>query len=87
MVAVTGYVLDGFAQLSAVAGADSGLAISPDAIDPAADRWRFYLVTQATMLACGWFAGTASRGRYEALLHSSLLVGIAYVVFAGAGMI
>lgn len=87
MVAVNGYVLDGFSQLSAVAGAQSGIAISPTAIDPARDRFRFYVVTQATMLACGWFAGTASRGRYEALLHSAALVAIAYVVFAGAGMI
>jgi archaellum biogenesis protein FlaJ (TadC family) len=87
MVAVNGYVLDGFAQLSTVAGAESGIAISPDAIDPARDRFRFYLVTQATMLACGWFAGTASRGRYEGLLHSAALVAIAYVVFAGAGML
>jgi hypothetical protein len=87
MVAVNGYVLDGFAQLSSVAGSESSLAISPDAIDPARDRFRFYLVTQATMLACGWFAGTASRGRYEGLLHSAALVAVAYVVFAGAGML
>jgi len=87
MVAVNGYVLDGFTQLSAVAGADSGMTISPDAVDPARDRWRFYVVTQATLLACGWFAGTASRGRYEALLHSAALVAVGYVVFAGAGMI
>jgi hypothetical protein len=86
MVAVNGYVLDGFAQLSSVAG-ESRIAIEANAIDPARDRRRFYLVTQATMLACGWFAGVASRGRYEALLHSGALVGIAYVVFAGAGMI
>jgi hypothetical protein len=39
------------------------------------------------MLACGWFAGAASRGRYDALLHSGLLVSFAYVVFAGAGML
>ena len=39
------------------------------------------------MLACGWFAGTASRGRYEALLHSAALVVVCYAVFAGAGMI
>jgi archaellum biogenesis protein FlaJ (TadC family) len=87
MVAVNAYVLDGFAQLSTVAGAESGIAISPDAIDPERDARRFYVVTQATMLACGWFAGAASRGRYEALLHSAALVTIAYVVFAGAGML
>ena len=87
MVTVSGYVLDGFTQLSTVAGAGSGLALNPEGVTPAADRWRFYVVTQATMLSCGWFAGTASRGRYEALLHSSLLVTVGYVVFAGVGMV
>jgi archaellum biogenesis protein FlaJ (TadC family) len=86
MVAVNAHVLDGFAQLSAVSDAQ-GVHIDPGAVDPERDRWRFYLVTQATMLACGWFAGTASRGRYEALLHSAALVAIAYAVFAGSGMI
>ncbi|PSP82313.1 hypothetical protein BRC83_09830 [Halobacteriales archaeon QS_1_68_17] len=85
VVAVNVYVLDGFAQLSAVSG--TGIAIQPDAVQPARDGRRFYVVTQATMLACGWFAGTASRGRYEALLHSAALVGIAYVVFAGMGVV
>jgi len=87
MVTVSGYVLDGFTQLSAVAGSGSGLALNPEGVAPAADRWRFYVVTQATMLSCGWFAGTASRGRYEALLHSALLVTVGYVVFAGVGMV
>jgi len=88
MVAVNGYVLDGFAQLSTVSGADAAsIALDPDAVDPARDRRRFYLVTQATMLACGWFAGAVSRGRYEALLHSAALVLIAYFVFSGAGML
>jgi hypothetical protein len=67
--------------------AASGLALNPDAVDPERDRWRFYLVTQATMLACGWFAGMASRGKYEALLHSAGLVALGYVVFAGVGLI
>ncbi|PSQ16385.1 hypothetical protein BRD00_11110 [Halobacteriales archaeon QS_8_69_26] len=89
MVAVNGYVLDGFAQLSAVSdsGAGAGMALSPDAIDPPRERYRFYVVTQATMLSCGWFAGAASRGTYEALLHSGTLVLVAYFVFAGVGMI
>jgi len=87
MVAVNGYVLDSFAQLSAVSTGDAGVALDPNAVQPARDRWRFYVVTQATMLACGWFAGYASRGRYEALLHSGALVGIAHFVFAGAGMV
>ena len=86
VVAVNAYVLDGFAQLSSVSQGSS-VAIDPNAVDVDRDARRFYVVTQATMLACGWFAGTASRGRYEALLHSAALVAICYVVFAGAGMI
>jgi archaellum biogenesis protein FlaJ (TadC family) len=86
VVAVNVYVLDGFAQLSSVSQGSS-VAIAPDAVDVARDTWRFYVVTQATMLACGWFAGTASRGRYEALLHSAALVCVCYAVFAGAGML
>ena len=88
-VAVNTTVLDSFAQLSSVSDAAStgGLSIDPSAVDLARDRYRFYLVTQATMLACGWFAGAASRGRYDALLHSGLLVAFAYAVFAGVGML
>jgi archaellum biogenesis protein FlaJ (TadC family) len=86
VIAVNAYVLEGFSQLSTVAGSQA-MTLDPQAIDPARDQYRFYMVTQATMLACGWFAGTASRGYFEALLHSSALVTIAYVVFAGVGMI
>ncbi|WP_254838425.1 type II secretion system F family protein [Natronomonas marina] len=86
VVAVNAYVLDGFAQLSSVSQGSS-VAIDPNAVDVERDTWRFYVVTQATMLACGWFAGTASRGRYEALLHSAALVVVCYAVFAGAGMV
>jgi archaellum biogenesis protein FlaJ (TadC family) len=88
-VAVNTAVLDSFAQLSSVSDAASsgGLSIDPGAVDLARDRYRFYLVTQATMLACGWFAGAASRGLYDALLHSGLLVAFAYAVFAGVGMV
>jgi len=86
VVAVDGYVLEGFAQLSTVSGT-AGTTLAPGAIDPARERYRFYVVTQATMLACGWFAGAASRGRYEALLHSGALVVVAYVVFTGVGMV
>jgi hypothetical protein len=87
VVAVNAYVLEGFAQLKTVSGTSTTMALAPDAVDPERDRYRFYLVTQATMLASGWFAGAASRGRYEALLHSAGLVLVAYVVFAGAGML
>ena len=88
-VAVNVSVLDSFAQLSSVSNAASagGLAIDPGAVDHERDRYRFYLVTQATMLACGWFAGAASRGRYDALLHSGLLVAFAFAVFAGVGLL
>lgn len=86
MVAVNAYVIDGFAQLSTVAGTDTGVALDPDAVQPARDRHRVYVVTQATLLACGWFAGAASRGRYEALLHSAALVLIGYAIFTGTGM-
>jgi hypothetical protein len=88
-VAVNLAVLDSFAQLSAVSDAANagGLAIDPGAVDLERDRFRFYVVTQATMLACGWFAGAANRGRYDALLHSGLLVAAAFVVFAGVGML
>ena len=87
VVAVNASVLDGFAQLSTVADTNTGMALDPNAVDPARDRWRFYLVAQATVLACGWFAGTASRGRYEALLHSGALVVLTYVVFTGLGVV
>lgn len=87
MIAVNSYVIDSFSQLASVSGTNAGLALNPDAIQPERDRFQFYVVTQSTMLACGWFAGTARRGKYEALLHSALLVGAAYAVFSGAGMI
>lgn len=86
VVAVNLYVLDGFAQLSTVSEATS-VGLAPDAIDVERDAWRFYVVTQATMLACGWFAGAASRGVYEALLHSAALVVVCYVIFAGTGVL
>jgi archaellum biogenesis protein FlaJ (TadC family) len=86
VVAINASVLDGFSQLSSVADTNAGLSLDPNAVDPARDRERFYLVTQATVIACGWFAGTASRGWYEALLHSGLLVVLTYVVFTGLGV-
>ena len=86
VVAVNTQVIDGFAQLSELSGA-SGFALDAGAVQPDRERFRFYVVTQATMLASGWFAGAASRGPYEALLHSGLLVSTCYVVFVGSGMI
>ncbi|MEE6211190.1 type II secretion system F family protein [Salarchaeum sp. III] len=85
VVAINAYVLDSFAQLSTVSTATTGLSLAPDAVDPARDRHHFYLVTQATMLSCGWFAGMASRGRYAALLHSGLLALAAFCAFRLGG--
>ncbi|WP_418280589.1 type II secretion system F family protein [Halorubrum sp. DTA98] len=86
VVAVNTQVIDGFAQLSELSET-SGFALDAGAVQPDRERFRFYVVTQATMLASGWFAGTASRGPYEALLHSGLLVATCYVVFVGSGMV
>lgn len=85
-VAVQTHVLDGFAQLSALSEGTVGTALDPTAVDPERDRYRFYVIAQSTMLSCGWFAGMASRGPYEALLHSGALVLVAHVVFVGVGM-
>ena len=86
IVAVNMTVLDSFSQLSGVAGSSAQMTLDPQAVDPARDQFRFYLIAQATVLACGWFAGVASRGTYEALLHSGALVVITYLVFAGLGV-
>jgi len=89
VLAVHGHVLDGFAQLSTVqeAGGRTATALDPGAVDRARDGRRFYGVAQATMLACGWFAGTAARGRYEALLHSAALALVCHVAFTVTGVI
>ncbi|MFB6082138.1 MAG: hypothetical protein ABEJ67_04875 [Halanaeroarchaeum sp.] len=47
----------------------------------------FYLLTQATMLSSGWFAGVAGRGVYEGLLHSGALTLLAWLAFVGAGLL
>ena len=85
-VAVGTHVFDGFAQLSAVSGA-LGHVLDPTGVALPRARFRLYVVTQATMLAAGWFAGTASRGRHEALLHSGLLVLACHLVYVGVGML
>ncbi len=74
------YVLEGFTQLSSV-------PVDPGEVDVHQTIWQFYLIAQATMLACGWFSGVAARGRYTALLHSSMLVVICYLCFVAAGMV
>ncbi|WP_128225718.1 type II secretion system F family protein [Halobacteriaceae archaeon SHR40] len=86
IAAVNLTVLDSFSQLSSVSGTTSGMAFDPQAVDPARDKHRFYLIAQATVLACGWFAGVASRGTYEALGHSGVLVALTYLFFTGLGV-
>jgi hypothetical protein len=71
-------------QRPPTAGSDAGAAA---ALGTERGVGQLYVVAQSTMLACGWFAGVASRGRYEALLHSSALVAVCYVAFAGAGLV
>ncbi|MEF8800769.1 MAG: type II secretion system F family protein [Halolamina sp.] len=85
VVAVDQYVLDGFTQLSSMPGS-TGFALDPNAVDPERDRFRFAVVAGATAIAAGWFAGMASRGPYDAVLHSSLLGALVALVFAGVGM-
>ena len=68
-------------------GAATDLVADPETVHPELERFRLYVVTQATMLASGWFAGTAARGWYAALLHSGVLVLLCYVVFALGGLL
>ena len=86
IAAVNMTVLDSFSQLAGVSDASSRMAFDPQAVEPARDQQRFYLIAQATVIACGWFAGVASRGTYEALGHSGVLVVVTYVVFTGLGV-
>jgi archaellum biogenesis protein FlaJ (TadC family) len=86
VIAVSTQVIDSFTQLSALSGAD-GFALDPGAVNPERARWRFYLVTQATVLASGWFAGAADRGPYAMLLHSGALVFLTFVAFAAGGVV
>jgi archaellum biogenesis protein FlaJ (TadC family) len=82
VIAVDTYVLEAVVKLSIVSGA-TGVEAASGTVGTGRETRRFYLVTQATMLACGWFSGVASRGRYAALLHSSMLVVICYLCFVG----
>ena len=86
VVAVVNTQVIDAARLAELAGA-TDLVTEPETVHPDLERFRLYVVTQATMLASGWFAGTASRGRYEALLHSGLLVAICHGVFTVGGLL
>ncbi|EMA61128.1 type II secretion system F family protein [Halorubrum lipolyticum] len=86
VVAVVNTQVIDAARLADLAGA-TDLVTEPETVLPELERFRLYVVTQATMLASGWFAGTASRGRYAALFHSGLLVAICYAVFTAGGLV
>ncbi|GAB7010086.1 type II secretion system F family protein [Halorubrum trueperi] len=86
VVAVVNTQVIDAARLAELA-ARTDLVTEPESVHPDLERFRLYVVTQATMLASGWFAGTASRGRYEALLHSGLLVALCYAVFSLGGLL
>ncbi|EMA65299.1 type II secretion system protein [Halorubrum aidingense JCM 13560] len=86
VVAVVNTQVIDAARLGELAAA-SEFVTEPDTVHPELERFRLYVVTQATMLASGWFAGTASRGRYAALLHSGVLVAICYAVFTAGGLV
>ena len=62
-------------------------SFDPDLFYPELERFRLYAVAQATMLASGWFAGAAARGRYGALLHSGVLVACCYAGFTLGGLV
>ena len=86
VVAVVNTQVVDAARLADLAAA-TDLVTEPETVHPELERFRLYVVTQATMLASGWFAGTASRGRYAALLHSGVLVVLCYAVFTIGGLV
>ncbi len=85
VLAVELYVLDAATRLSTAI--DEMAVTRPDAVGVDTGTRQLYVVTQATVIACGWFAGVAARGRYTALLHSSMLAVICYLAFVAAGAI
>ncbi|MDB2239031.1 type II secretion system F family protein [Halorubrum ezzemoulense] len=86
VVAVVNTQVVDAARLAEFAAASEAVT-EPEGVYPELERFRLYVVTQATVLASGWFAGTAARGRYAALLHSGALVACCYVVFTVGGLV
>ncbi|WP_080506159.1 type II secretion system F family protein [Halorubrum sp. BV1] len=86
VVAVVNTQVIDAARLAEVAAA-TDFVTEPETVHPDLERFRLYVVTQATVLASGWFAGTASRGRYAALLHSGVLVALCYAAFTLGGLL
>ena len=86
VVAVVNTQVVDAARLAEIA-APSDAVTEPEGVYPELERFRLYVVTQATVLASGWFAGTAARGRYAALRHSGALVACCYVAFTVGGLV
>ncbi|ELZ37240.1 type II secretion system F family protein [Halorubrum tebenquichense] len=86
VVAVVNTQVVDAARLAEFAAASEAVT-EPEGVYPELERFRLYVVTQATVLASGWFAGTAARGKYAALLHSGALVACCYVVFTVGGLV
>ncbi|ELZ37130.1 type II secretion system F family protein [Halorubrum distributum] len=86
VVAVVNTQVVDAARLAEIAAASEAVT-EPEGVYPELERFRLYVVTQATVLASGWFAGTAARGRYAALLHSGALVACCYVAFTVGGLV
>ncbi|MFD1570645.1 type II secretion system F family protein [Halorubrum laminariae] len=86
VVAVVNTQVIDAARLAELAAA-TDLVTESETVHPDLERFRLYVVTQATVLASGWFAGTASRGRYAALLHSGVLVALCYAAFTLGGLL
>ncbi|MFB6071032.1 MAG: hypothetical protein ABEJ76_08405 [Halanaeroarchaeum sp.] len=88
LVVVIVVAVDVAAMGSAVVGPGSGgLTVAATRNPRSGTVASLYVLTQATMLSSGWFAGVAGRGVYEGLLHSGGLVLLAFLAFAGAGLL
>ena len=85
LVLVNAMVLDRAATVGA--GPIQGVVVDAARGPGTASRPSFYFVTQAAMLASGWFAGVTGRGAFEGLLHSSALLTMAFLVFELAGLL
>lgn len=85
VVIVNLMVLDG--ATAAGTGPVQGVVVDTTIRARGHERPLFYLLTQSSMLASGWFAGVAGRGVYEGLLHSGGLVAVTFVVFRVAGLV
>ena len=71
---------------AATSGPVQGVVVDATFRRSVGERPLFSVLTQASMLASGWFAGVTGRGIYEALLHSGGLVAVTFLVFRVVGL-